>query len=62
MTQQHPILSTLHEWEQLTDLNTSDDTKKDVEPYPALGLELLKLTQTKRGKAQQLPSSILQPV
>lgn len=62
MTQQHPILRTLHEWEQLTDLDTSDDAKKDDKSCPELGLELLKLTTKKRGKAQQLPSPLLQPV
>lgn len=61
MTQQHPILSTLHEWETLTNLDAIPDNEK-VKTSPELGIELLKLTQTKRGKAQQLPSVVLQPV
>jgi len=62
MTKQHPLLTTLHEWEQLTDIVPEDSTEKAAQPAKDTGAVLFRVVNAKRGKAQRLPSNVLQPV
>lgn len=62
----HPILQTLTEWSQLpVESLTEDDytAKSDKSPVNADTVARIhRIATAKRGKAQQIPSSLLQPV
>lgn len=58
--QPHPLLATLHEWEQIT-IPSVQETNSDIQPDET-AIFVCRLTQLKRGKAQQLPSAVLKPV
>lgn len=58
--QQHPLLSTLQEWEQITDLKQKPDNV--THEHCETSRFVVQLVRVRRGKPQRLPSPVLQPV